>query len=936
MCGEMEVQSNQDLTPEAITDCGFLPYLNSLGEKPETTIRIFSRGDYYTVHQEDATYTAKQFFKTTTVIKEFGKGEKKVTSVALSKLNFEKFIRELLLVRQYRVELYAKQFSKWQLSGKASPGNLQFFEDDLFGNSEMSDSQIVLSLKIGTDGDGQRLVGVAFADASMRQFHVCQFTDNDQFSNVEAVLMQIGPKECLIKAQDCNADGGKLKLILERSNILITERPKADFNSKDMTQDMKRLLRSTGDGEEGSNTIARPEMDLLHSMASLACIVKYLELLSDESAFGQFSLNTFDLAQYMHLDVAAVNALNLFPQPGDGGCKTMCVSGLLNVCKTSQGQRLLSQWVKQPLVDERKINERLDLVELFFDNTNIRQEIQDGPLRHIPDLSRLSKKYYSSRCNLQDCYRVYKAILQLPILVEALKQYEGKHSKVVEDVFVKPLEAAVSDFDAFTELVDTTIDLDEAAKQNYIIKPEFDESLQECADAMDQLNSQTADELEKAARDLGLVAEKTLKLDYGPQHGYYFRVTLKEEKGLRNNKKYTTIETRKDGVRFVNAALKAISVDYKAQRDSYNELQTHLANEVLKVAAGYADPMQTLSDLLAYLDVLISFATVALQAPIPFVRPTIHPKGSGKIILKASRHPCLEAQDDIGFIANDVTLTKGEQDFIIITGPNMGGKSTYIRQVGLITLMAQIGSYVPCDTAEVTVVDSILARVGAGDSQLKGVSTFMAEMLETSSILRCATADSLVIIDELGRGTSTYDGFGLAWAISQHIASELKSFCLFATHFHELTALSDEITSVKNFHVTALTSSEELTLLYRVKPGVCDQSFGIHVAEIAHFPLHVIEYAKQKAKELESFQVSYNATDDSKHDFNEISVDKPEAKRRRLDIKESNDLVAAMIQKIRAIPIENQSDEEIMRRINLLKEEAKNSGNPLLVRCAGN
>jgi DNA mismatch repair protein MSH2 len=366
---KLEVQSNQQLSAESVGECGFVPFLKSLAEKPETTIRIFSRGDYYTVNNEDAVFVAKVFFKTTTVVKEFGSGEKKLMSVALSKLNFQKFLRDLLLVKQYRVELYVKHNNKWQLSGKASPGNLQFFEEDLFGNNEMSDSLIVLSLKIATDEDGQRLIGVAFADSSLRQFHVCQFTDNDQFSNVEAILMQIGPKECLIKTQDCNAEGGKLRLILERSNILITERPKADFNSKDMTQDLNRLLRPTTTEAEGNTATSRPEFDLVHSMSSLACIVKYLELLSDESAFGQFSLNTFDLAQYMHLDVAAVKALNLFPTPGDGGCKTMCVSGLLNVCKTSQGQRLLNQWVKQPLVDERKINERLDLVEVFFDNT---------------------------------------------------------------------------------------------------------------------------------------------------------------------------------------------------------------------------------------------------------------------------------------------------------------------------------------------------------------------------------------------------------------------------------------------------------------------------------------------------------------------------------------------------------------------------------------
>ncbi|KAH9974037.1 DNA mismatch repair protein [Lactifluus volemus] len=711
----------------------------------------------------------------------------------------------------------------------------------------LTSRQLKVEIWVPEAGHGKK-VSKFKLDKELRQFGVADFVDNDAFSNVETLAIQLGIKEAVLPsgttsgATDRDFDLRKLRDVLDRCGIVITERKPSEFVAKTVEDDL------TPGAAEGSVII--PQLKLPTAPSAVAALITYLSLLSDSSNHGAWTIRTHDLGQYMRLDASALRALNLMDNGNSSGAKNTTLLGLLNKCKTAQGTRMLGSWLKQPLVNRHEILKRQELVETFVEDSNARRTLQDDFMKLMPDMNRISKRFQKSVASLEDVVRVYQAVLkESGWLIEALKHVDAnteRSHQLIQETYLSHLEKHATSLDKYAEMVEETLDLSELGRHNYVIKPDYDPRLRKLADQISAARDGLDEEHRNAADDLNLELDKKLHLENSATYGYSFRLTKNDARAISNKRKYIELGTVKSG---------NFAMEYQEATEAYSRTQSGLVKEVVSIASTYTPVLELLNDVLAHLDVILSFAHIAVNAPEAYVKPTVLENGAGDLILKDARHPCLEVQDDISFIPNDVEMIKEKSEFQIITGPNMGGKSTYIRQVGVIALMAQIGSFVPCSEAQLPIFDSVLCRVGAGDSQLKGISTFMAEMLETATILKVSSLSLEIELVHMSR-TSTYDGFGLAWSISEKIASEIHAFCLFATHFHELTALDQEISHVKNLHVVAhvsdsdsQTRERDITLLIkRFRP-----EFGIHVAKMANFPEPVIRLAKRKAEELEDF-----------------------------------------------------------------------------------
>jgi len=556
------------------------------------------------------------------------------------------------------------------------------------------------------------------------------------------------------------------------------------------------------------------------------------------------SLSTVSPKDYMMLDATTVRNLEIL-QPLREGLKGATLKSVLHRVRTSMGARLLERWLRKPLLDRKRIDERLDAVEGLVNDPALRRELM-AALKEIADLERLVGRVGCGRANARDLNALKDSLEVIPKIKETLKTSSASLLKETREQLNEMLPVVETIGSSLVDDPPATLNDGGLIREGYHQK-------------LDDLRRISGSGKEWIARLQEGERERTgvrsLKVGYNRVFGYYIEVT--KANLSRVPEEYIRKQTLANAERFITPELKEQEARVLGAEDRIRELEYRLFLEIRDDVAAAAGEIQTNARLLARLDVLVSLSVVAVENG--YRRPLVD-EGE-QIIIRQGRHPVVERLiQGEEFVPNDTVLDNQSDQILIITGPNMAGKSTYLRQVGLIVLLAQMGSFVPAGEAQIGVVDRIFTRVGASDSLATGESTFLVEMNETANILHNATPRSLLLLDEIGRGTSTFDGLSIAWAVAEYIHNTpgLSAKTLFATHYHELTELALILPRVKNYNVAVKEWQDHIVFLRKIVAGGCDHSYGIQVARLAGLPADVIARAKEVLANLEEAELTPN------------------------------------------------------------------------------
>ncbi len=727
----------------------------------------------------------------------------------------------------------------------------------------------------------EKSYAMAWIDVSTGEFNTIQ-SDYGEFSSIEDTLSTFSPTEiiCNDYAYECSKD---------LSSIRIGRLPKFqkyydwafEYNSA-----YAMLLK-----QFGITTLAKFEIDdKKFAIRAAGALINYVNETQKRTLAHISSISYVKNNKYLIMDNNCRRNLEICENTRDSSKKATLL-WVLDKTRTNMGARCLRRWLEQPLRDSSMINSRLDSVEEFVENTKMRSNLFEA-LCNIRDVERLTSKIAFGSPMPRDLLALGASLSNLPQVKEILGYAKTPLlNKIYDNIFLlediaDKLARAISDNPPLT------------IKDGGYIRDGYDKELDELRNA-ESMGKQWLAELESQEKESTGI--KNLKVGYNKVFGYYIEVSKTNVDKVPY--RYQRKQTLTTGERFITQELKEIEDKLVGSKDKALEIEARIFEELKLDLIKVIPQLQSTSRSIAYCDSLLSLATIAISNN--YVKPTINDKIEG-IDIKNGRHPVVEALlKNNEFVPNDTQLDCCQNRTMIITGPNMSGKSTYMRQVALITLMAHVGSFVPAQSATISITDRIFTRIGASDDLAYGQSTFMVEMVEVATILQNATFRSLLILDEIGRGTSTFDGMSIARAVMEDVNNRIRCKTLFSTHYHELTEMENALEGVKNYKVLASEMEKGVVFLHKITKGGTNKSFGIEVARYAGIPQAVIKRAKEISKLLES-----NPLTTQKKDFEENNL---------FDISKDNELK----NELSNIDIENLTPMQALAKLEMLVEIAK-------------
>ena len=729
---------------------------------------------------------------------------------------------------------------------------------------------------------------LSWVDISTGHFFAQQLSEDRLLDE----LVRLRPAECLIadrRGELFEAETKKLaRDVSQLTSAIVTERPSWYF---DPYQAKQRLLKHFGTAtlegfgiDDGDETLIPPA----------GAIIEYLNE-TQRTTLGHIrNLRKIERRNFLQIDPTTLRSLEILRTIRAETSKGSLLESL-DQTLTGMGGRMFAGWLCMPLCDLAAIERRQDAIEELKNSesglVNIRKLLAD-----ISDIERIAARISTLRASPRDLLSLAGTLRQIPPLRENLNEFAAE--------LLRQLAADCDSMDELAALLESAIEPDCSAhlREGGVIRSGFNEKLDSLRSVSKDGQSFLQNYQKEQSQRTGIA---NLKIGYNSVFGYYIEVSRASADKVPPD--YVRKQTIKNAERYITERLKEYETQVLGAEEKALDLELQLFEDVRSQAAQYVGRIQALADTLAKCDCLTGLAYIAKRRN--YVRPKM--TAGGELVINEGKHPVLAEILGPEFVPNDAELGNGAGDIVVITGPNMSGKSTYIRQVALLVLMAQTGSFIPAKDAKIGLVDRIFTRVGASDELVRGQSTFMVEMTETANIINNATTKSLVILDEVGRGTSTYDGLALAWAITEHIANNIKCRTLFATHYHELTELAELFNNVKNCNVAVREWMDEVVFLHRILPGGTDKSYGIHVAKLAGVPKSILDRSKEILEELEAaFQKEATGEHLARHKTKEIDRDTLFVQRHK-----------SILDKLAATDVNNLTPIEAINLLNQIKNE---------------